>query len=158
MVASPTGYDTCLDVHLQDVSVESSLNGKVFLESSACRVSQFWQSLLSSWFTICKVICHLPTPLRWNAERQWTFDIVLQQPTIYLLRDHINLFTDLGKDWSAGPPSQWSHFIPVLYRVKITLKKYNLSLYLNDQNIIRSPTEPQENGMPCLKSLHRQKC
>jgi hypothetical protein len=86
--------------------------------------------------------------LRWNAERQWTFDIVLQQPTIYLLRDHINLFTDLGKDWSAGPPSQWSHFIPMLYRVRITLKKYKLSLYLNDQNIIRSPTDPQENGMP----------
>lgn len=39
MVASPTGYDTCLDVHLQEVSVESSLNGKVFLESSSCRVS-----------------------------------------------------------------------------------------------------------------------
>jgi hypothetical protein len=100
-----------------------------------------------------KVICHLPTPLHWNAERLWTFDIILQQPTIYLLRDHVNLFTDLGKDWSAGPPSQWSHFVPMLYRVKITLKKYTLSLYLNDQNIIRSPTDPQENGTPRLRSF-----
>ena len=100
-----------------------------------------------------KVICHLPTPPLWNAERQWNFDIVLQQPTIFLLHDHINLFTDLGKDWSAGPPSQWSHFIPMLYRVRVTLKKYNLSLYLNDHNIIRSPTDPQENGTPLLEGL-----
>lgn len=43
----------------------------------------------------------------------------------------------------------------MLYRVRITLKKYNLSLYLNDQNIIRSPTDPQENGAPRLEALHR---
>lgn len=39
----------------------------------------------------------------------------------------------------------------MLYRVRITLKKYNLSLYLNDHNIIRSPTDPQENGMPLFE-------
>jgi hypothetical protein len=37
------------------------------------------------------------------------------------------------------------------YRVRITLKKYNLSLYLNDHNIIRSPTDPQENGTPLFE-------
>jgi hypothetical protein len=36
----------------------------------------------------------------------------------------------------------------MLYRVRVTLKKYNLSLYLNDHNIIRSPTDSQENGAP----------
>lgn len=39
MVASKDGYETSLDVQLYRISVESSLNNKVFLEAEECRVS-----------------------------------------------------------------------------------------------------------------------
>ena len=85
--------------------------------------------------------------MRWNDARQWDFNITLDRPEIYLLRDHVTLFTDLGKDWSAGPPVDIMHFIPMKYVVKVVLKNYSLSFNVNDQNIVDSPNDPDVNSM-----------
>lgn len=90
--------------------------------------------------------CKLPTPLIWNAPRQWIFNIGLQKPIVHLLRDHVTLLTDLGKDWSAGPPTKLELFIPMMYAVRIKIKDYALSFNVNDQNIVDSPTDPNYNG------------
>jgi hypothetical protein len=42
-----------------------------------------------------------------------------------------------------------THFIPMLYTVRLVLKNYAISLNLNDQNIVDSPTDPDANGR-CL--------
>jgi len=42
----------------------------------------------------------MPTPLQWDARRDWTFDVDLVDARISLLRDHITLISDLAKDWS----------------------------------------------------------
>ncbi|CAG8607429.1 15845_t:CDS:10, partial [Acaulospora colombiana] len=131
---SESGYATTLKIQLAQISMDSSVNNKVFLKAEACRIQ-----------------CELPTPLYWRKERQWCFHIALQQPDIYLLRDHITLFTDLGKDWSSGPPTSMTHFIPMLYTVRLVLKDYAISLNVNDQNIIDSPTDPDANVLFTLK-------
>jgi len=100
----------------------------------------------SSFFPI-QVHGDLPSPLKWNAERTWTFDITLRQPVFYLLRDHINMFTDLGKDWASGPPSDWQRWVPTVYLVNLRLYHYEINTYANDQNIIDKPLVREDNGI-----------
>lgn len=65
---------------------------------------------------------------------------------MYLVREHINMFTDLGKDWSAGPPSDYYRFIPMVYAVDLELRMFELNAYVNDHNIIDKPSIREENG------------
>ena len=88
----------------------------------------------------------MPTPLRWNDERTWHISVTLRDPILYLIRDHINMFVDLGKDWAYGPPHDYRHFIPTVYVVDFNIHHYNLNLYLNDNNIIDRPHINDENG------------
>ena len=88
----------------------------------------------------------MPSALRWNDQRKWTFHITLRKPTLYLLRDHINMFTDLGKDWAAGPPTGYNRFVPMLYVLDIHLENFELNTYVNDHNIIDKPLLRDENG------------
>jgi len=100
----------------------------------------------SSFFPL-QVHGDLPSPLKWNAERTWTFDIIFRQPVFYLLRDHINMFTDLGKDWASGPPSDWQRWVPTVYLVNLRLYYYEINAYANDQNIIDKPLVREDNGI-----------
>ncbi|KII92575.1 hypothetical protein PLICRDRAFT_134291 [Plicaturopsis crispa FD-325 SS-3] len=134
MVASATGYESRLEVHLDDVKVTSSLNDIRLLNAESCRIRG-----------------ELPSPLNWDAPRDWTFAISLRQPVVYLLRDHINMFTDLGKDWSAGPPTDWYRFVPVVYVVQFELHHYEINLYVNDHNIIDKPLVKEENAIFTLR-------
>lgn len=94
-----------------------------------------------------QVSCHLPTPLQWNSERQWTVVMSMDRPVLYLIRDHLNMLADLGKDWSSGPPSDFHCFVPMIYAVKFDLNDYKVNLYANDHNIIDRPLIREENGM-----------
>lgn len=109
-------------------------------------VYEFSTSYLRSTLTKSQIQGSLPAPLRWNQARRWDFIITLQDPEVYLLRDHITLLTDLGRDWSAGPPHDLTHFIPMLYTVKFNLKNYSLAFNVNDQNIVDSLNDPDANG------------
>lgn len=88
----------------------------------------------------------MPTPLQWNGERQWTFAVSLRQPVIYILRDHINMFTDLGKDWVSGPPADYHRFVPMIYAFELDMYHFELNVYVNDQNVIDKPLVRDENG------------
>ncbi|KAF7376210.1 hypothetical protein MSAN_00036100 [Mycena sanguinolenta] len=130
MVASAAGYESVVEVHLDTVEVTSSLNDIKLVSAESCRVRG-----------------ELPSPLQWNARRVWKFSISLRQPVLYLLRDHINMFTDLGKDWASGPPSDYHRFVPTVYAVELELHHYELNLYVNDQNIIDKPLIREENAL-----------
>lgn len=93
-----------------------------------------------------QVRCDLPSPLRWNAERTWSISVSLNQPILYLLRDHINMFIDLGKDWTTGPPTDYQRFIPMIYATSIDLRHCELNMYANDHNILDKPLIRDENG------------
>lgn len=88
----------------------------------------------------------MPSPLDWDSERTWTFDLVLNRPVFFLIRDHINMFTDLGKDWASGPPSDYNTFVPVLYGINLIFNDFDLNFYANDHNIIDRPLDRKENG------------
>ncbi|KAJ6499231.1 hypothetical protein C8R45DRAFT_108777 [Mycena sanguinolenta] len=130
MVASAAGYESVLEVHLDTVEVTSSLNDIRLVSAESCRIRG-----------------ELPSPLQWNARRTWKFSISLRQPVLYLLRDHINMFTDLGKDWASGPPSDYHRFVPTVYAIELELHHYELNLYVNDQNIIDKPLIREENAL-----------
>ncbi|KAI0093075.1 hypothetical protein BDY19DRAFT_882324 [Irpex rosettiformis] len=129
MVASSRGYEPTLNIHLDTVTVTSSLNDIRLLNAESCVVR-----------------CELPSALRWNEQREWLFSVSLRTPQIYLLRDHVNMFTDLGKDWASGPPSDYNRFIPMVYSVAVEMKNYDLKVYVNDHNIIDKPLIPEDNG------------
>ena len=94
---------------------------------------------------------HLPSPLCWNEQRHWPFNVVINDATFHLLRDHINMITDLGKDWASGPPSDFHCWIPMIYSVALDIRNYSLILYCNDHNIIDRPQVKEENSERILK-------
>lgn len=83
--------------------------------------------------------------------------MAFRQPVLYLLRDHINMLADLGKDWASGPPSDWRRWYPLFYSVKANFHRYEINLYANDQNIIDKPLVREDNGMEIL-SLNLGTC
>ncbi|KAJ7188161.1 hypothetical protein C8R46DRAFT_12137 [Mycena filopes] len=130
MVAGPLGYESVVEVHLDTVEITSSLNDIRLVSAESCRIRG-----------------ELPSPLQWNARRTWKIGISLRLPVLYILRDHINMFTDLGKDWATGPPSDYHRFIPTVYVVELELHHYELNLYVNDHNIIDKPLIREENAL-----------
>ncbi|RDX54978.1 hypothetical protein OH76DRAFT_1397305 [Lentinus brumalis] len=137
MIASSKGYISMLEVHLDTITVTSSLNDIRLLTAETCRIRS-----------------HLPAPLKWNGLRQWTFAISLRQPCFYLLRDHINMFTDLGKDWSSGPPGELSLFTPISYVIDLDMHNYTINFYVNDHNIIDKPLIKEENVLLTFRGTH----
>ncbi|GAA6038491.1 hypothetical protein JCM8097_004593 [Rhodosporidiobolus ruineniae] len=133
MVATTAGYDTLLEAHLDDLNIASSVNYAPFLHAESCRVH-----------------CGLPSPLVWDEKRTWTITTKISRPDISLLRDHITLFADLGKDFTSGPPGDYDHFVPFLYEMNIEVRDYVIQLYVNDHNIINNPTTPEDNSLLIL--------
>jgi hypothetical protein len=96
----------------------------------------------------------MPSPLAWRSMRQWDFSVFLRQPVLYLIRDHINMFADLGKDWASGPPADFQTWVPMIYSVNLELRNLELNLYANDLNIIDKPLVKDDNSelyesLPC---------
>ncbi|KAI0314094.1 hypothetical protein OF83DRAFT_1165342 [Amylostereum chailletii] len=136
MVAGQDGYKPLLEVHLDSVTVSSSLNDIRLVTAESCRIQG-----------------DLHSPLKWNAHRVWRFNISLRQPVLYLLRDHINMIADLGKDWSTGPPSNYHTWVPMTYGIDLDMRNYELNLYANDHNIIDKPLLRDENALLTFNGL-----
>ncbi|EJD02702.1 uncharacterized protein FOMMEDRAFT_146573 [Fomitiporia mediterranea MF3/22] len=134
MIATVEGYIAELDVFMDDITVTSSLNDIRLLEAYSCSVKSL-----------------LPSPLRWNSERSWDFNVSLDKPTLYIIRDHVNMLTDLGKDWSTGPTHDFHTFVPIIYSLNLNLHDFELNLYANDHNIIDRPLDRRENVLFTLK-------
>ncbi|EEB91632.1 hypothetical protein MPER_09982, partial [Moniliophthora perniciosa FA553] len=84
MIAGTDGYEPILEVHLDTITVTSSLNDIRLVSAETCRVH-----------------CELPSSLAWNAERVWSIAVSLRNPILFIIRDHVNMFTDLSKDWTS---------------------------------------------------------
>lgn len=88
----------------------------------------------------------MPTPLRWDAQRDWGFDVTLEEPDITLMRDHTTLISDLARDWSSGLQGDFHHFVPNHYNFRVTILNYGIHLFLNDFNVIDDPRTRADNG------------
>ncbi|KAJ4390809.1 Macrophage colony-stimulating factor 1 receptor [Gnomoniopsis smithogilvyi] len=135
MVAGPNGYSSSLNMDFPKTEISSSINHEVLWTSGKQGIS-----------------CDLSTPLKWNALRQWRFDITTDDLKLYILRDHIFLLTDLVNDWSSGPPAEYLTFTPFKYFLDLHFTNLNLYLNVNDGNIINKPTDFDDNAYIIIKS------
>lgn len=103
----------------------------------------------------------MPVPLEWNAQRDWGFDITLEEPVITLMRDHTTLISDLARDWSSGQQGDYQHFVPNQYNFRVTILNFAFHLFINDCNIIDQPRSRDDNGKyltasPSVYGLHTE--
>ena len=127
--ATKSGYDSMVVLHLDSIRISSSVNDTPFITARACKLS-----------------VTMPTPLEWNAQRNWGLDVTLENPKIALLRDHVTLISDLSRDWSSGATADYHHFVPMHYNFRVALLNYDVRLYINDNNIIDHPGSVDENA------------
>ncbi|KAK4204977.1 hypothetical protein QBC40DRAFT_261276 [Triangularia verruculosa] len=135
MTAGSSGYANSLDVDFPSTEISSSINHELLWKSGRQRIS-----------------CDLSTPLRWNSLRQWHFNVISDDLSLFLLRDHIFLLTDLVDDWTAGPPADYMVFTPFKYHLNLQLQNVRIFLNLNDANIINSPTDLDDNTFLIISS------
>ncbi|KAK4179232.1 hypothetical protein QBC36DRAFT_82273 [Triangularia setosa] len=135
MTAGNSGYANSLDVDLPSTEISSSINHELLWKSGRQRIS-----------------CDLSTPLRWNSLRQWHFNIISDDLSLFLLRDHIFLLTDLVDDWTTGPPANYMVFTPFKYHLNLQLQNVRIFLNLNDANIINNPTDLDDNTFLIISS------
>ncbi|KAL8708870.1 MAG: hypothetical protein Q9220_006326 [cf. Caloplaca sp. 1 TL-2023] len=128
LVAGPSGYKNLLSLDIRHPKISSSVNHGLLLTAEAAVIS-----------------CDLSNPLKWNQRRQWMIDIDAGGLELYLLRDHIFLFTDLVNDWTTGPLGDYHTFIPFAYTLNFRLMDFNFSLNANDSNVINNPASMEEN-------------
>ena len=84
-------------------------------------------------------------PLKWNGVPDWTFDQVSLNPRIFILREHVELFSDLFADFGAGDPVLYENLRAFIYRINLKLLNYELYLNVNDYNIINNPLDFNNN-------------
>lgn len=135
MTANVSGYSNTLKLDLPTTEISSSLNHEMLWRSGRQRIS-----------------CDLSNPLRWNALRQWHFNIVSEDLELFLLRDHVFLFIDLVDDWASGPPADYLVFTPFKYRLDLQLHNVQLFLDVNDANIVDNPTDLEDNSYIVIAS------
>lgn len=135
MVAGSDGFHTSLALDFPGTEISSSINHELLWRSKKQCIS-----------------CDLSTPLKWNALRQWRFDITTEDLDLFILRDHVFLLTDLVNDWSSGPPAEYLVFTPFKYFLDLHFRNLNLYLNVNDGNIINKPTDLEDNAYLALTS------
>ncbi|KAK0641592.1 hypothetical protein B0T16DRAFT_333952 [Cercophora newfieldiana] len=135
MAANISGYSNTLKLDLPSTEISSSLNHELLWRSGRQRIS-----------------CDLSNPLKWNALRQWHFNIVSEDLELFILRDHIFLLIDLMDDWASGPPTDYLVFTPFKYHLDFQLHNVRLYLNVNDANIVDNPTDLEDNSYIVLGS------
>jgi hypothetical protein len=122
------GWTNFLNLELKRLRVTTSINYGVLTEAEGVRIQ-----------------CDLSKPLKWDALHNWIFNITVFRPSIFVLRDHITLFSDCGSDWVSAP-TDYATWIPFIYTINLNFNDFSLFLNVNDGNIISSPAELNDNS------------
>ncbi|KAI4188962.1 MAG: hypothetical protein LQ346_005208 [Caloplaca aetnensis] len=128
LVARQSGYRNLLDLDIRAPEMSSSVNHGLLLSAEKASIS-----------------CDLSNPLGWSATRQWAVNVDCSGLELFLLRDHIFLFTDVINDWTTGPPGDFSTFVPFVYTLNLGFTDFNLHLNANDSNVVNNPASMEEN-------------
>ena len=128
MVARDNGFRSKVDADIRGLEMTSSVNHGLLWRSGALTL-----------------MCDLPLPLKWNALREWHFNVVNDDLELFILRDHLFLITDLINDWSSGPPQEFYTFTPFRYLLDVQFRNFKLYLNSNDSNIINNPDDLDDN-------------
>ncbi|KAL8996329.1 MAG: hypothetical protein Q9169_004129 [Polycauliona sp. 2 TL-2023] len=128
LVAGNEGYKNVLSLDIREPRMSSSVNHGLLLKAQTAVIS-----------------CDLSYPLRWNETRQWFIEIDSAGLELFLLRDHIILFTDIVGDWTVGAPDDFYTFVAFMYRINFRLSDFQFHLNANDSNVINDPASVEEN-------------
>ncbi|KAI9789416.1 MAG: hypothetical protein M1816_006076 [Peltula sp. TS41687] len=139
MAASTNGFHSTLDLDFRRTEISTSVNHGILWRCESL-----------------KTACELPTPLKWNALHTWVFNIVSNSTEIFLLREHIILFSDLVTDWSTGPPPEYFTFAPFKYIINLNLQDLQMFLNVNDANIINNPCDLDDNSFMIIRAPNLQ--
>lgn len=93
-------------------------------------------------------------PLEWNSLVDWQFENISKGVSIYLLREHVTLLSDLFSDFSSGDPTPYELFRPFIYRLNWKLYDYSIYLNINEQNIINNPLDSSINTYLTFKGAY----
>ncbi|KAJ3345576.1 hypothetical protein HDU83_003932 [Entophlyctis luteolus] len=119
MVTAATGYVTTLSARFKSVVLTSSLNS--------------WEVLVCDTF---QLECQMKSPLKWNGERVWEYDIEVSKGKLHYLQDHIQLLKDVFSDISYSTvPHIGPYFIPIAYQLSISVIDIDLYCCINRQNV-----------------------
>ncbi|KAI8820653.1 uncharacterized protein EV422DRAFT_58087 [Fimicolochytrium jonesii] len=127
-VQSEKGYAMSVTAVLSELTITSSLNYSPLLVANHLKLE-----------------IHMHNPLQWNAPRPWNVGITVNSSRVFLLRDHVTLLMDLSKDWSSGPPTPQTYFVPIEYKIKTVFNDFELLLCTNQHNIINQPNDLNDN-------------
>ncbi|SEI34761.1 YALIA101S05e10088g1_1 [Yarrowia lipolytica] len=97
--------------------------------------------------------CDLSTPLEWNGLCDWKFDLQSSSVKLFLLDEHITLFSDLTNDFGSDTPVPYTLFTPYKYTFHWGVSHFcNIYLNINDANIINNPTDFEDNTFLVFES------
>lgn len=133
LVAKADGFSNQVKLDLRRPEISTSVNHGLLWRSRSQKIS-----------------CNLSYPLKWNALHPWHIDIQGDEPELFILRDHIFLFTDLVSDWASGPPGDFHNFIPYHYTIGLRFNACKIYVNANDSNIINNPSDIDDNTFVVL--------
>ena len=135
LVAGTTGYRNLVNLDLRQPEITTSVNHGLL-----------WRSQNQS------ISLDLSNPLKWAGLHTWQIDVQSTGPEVFMLRDHIFLFSDIVNDWTSGPAVDFYNFVPFEYVVNLRLEGIVLHLNANDFNIINNPSDVDDNALITLSA------
>ena len=144
LICGPTGSTTKFLGQLNQGYLSSSVNFANFAS-----------------FSTIEIDIALQYPLFWRGKQEVTTNFVLNEFRVYLLREHVTLLIDLTKDFvsmrqaplvasDSMPLSMLKPegiFYPVEYFIDIKLVDYEISVYVNEFNVIDQPQDVGDNSL-----------
>ncbi|KAK9255383.1 hypothetical protein V1507DRAFT_452406 [Lipomyces tetrasporus] len=128
LVPSKSGWLNWMTADLNSLEMRSSINHDILWSAKSHKMSG-----------------DLTCPLQWNGLQTWVFNNDASSAQAYLLREHVTIFTDMISDFSSGPETPYSSFIPQKFLINLSLSDFALYLNVNDSNIISNPADFDDN-------------
>ncbi|ORY50868.1 hypothetical protein BCR33DRAFT_712841 [Rhizoclosmatium globosum] len=135
MTSPAAGYSTVISMKMENLVLSTSLNYAELLRAEAVELD-----------------CFLKSPLKWNGERIWNYNVHIENGKLHYLMDHMTLIQDLTSDLSYSPsPPNPAYFVPIAYQIKVGLHNLEIMLCSNRNNIIHIANDIEENSFIRLK-------
>ncbi|KAG7721065.1 hypothetical protein KL949_000797 [Ogataea haglerorum] len=126
--STESGWANKFHVDLNNPVISSSVNHEIFFKAMKHTIN-----------------ADVGYPLQWNGPATWSFQNRSTNAELYLLREHIELLTDMFGDFSSGNPTPYELFRPFFYKINWKVYNYNISLNLNEKNIVSHPLDYNDN-------------
>ncbi|KAJ3075032.1 hypothetical protein HDU98_009476 [Podochytrium sp. JEL0797] len=135
LITSETGYESVISMKMENLVVTTSLNYAEVVKAECLEVN-----------------CLLNSPVKWNGERIWNYNVSIDNSKLYYLMDHLTLVQDLMRDLSYSRTAfNPAYFVPIGYQVNVSFRNLELLLCVNRNNIVHIANDEEENSFASFK-------